>query len=78
MSWKHERYKITCRNCGNVGALKLYSYNWDDIHHVWDGFTGRRTRHFTPTLSTANCDECESSDIKIEFERANWDLPYSA
>jgi hypothetical protein len=78
MDWKHERYRIICKNCGNVGLLRLYSYNWDDMQHVWEGFRGGVTRHFTPTLSTATCDACDGEDIKIEFERANWDLPYSA
>jgi hypothetical protein len=73
MSWEHNYYEATCRQCGAKGFQILSSDDWGRSETSWEGFTPFRdfprhdylvARKKIDDASYAQC-VCGSTDIEV-------------
>ena len=64
MSWEHDHYDLTCRDCGNKGNATMSSDDWNRTDSNLSGFEGRLYIG-RPQAEYLKCEKCKGNNIEI-------------
>jgi hypothetical protein len=62
MSWEHDHYKVTCKECRSEGRLRVSWDDWNRFKADWEGFDEILACYLA---SRGRCRKCGSEEIEI-------------
>lgn len=65
MSRDWDNYGLTCKSCGAIGTVRMWSDDWNRWGAEWDGFNGK-VYVTGPKAALIKCRKCEASEPVIK------------